>query len=70
MSFDKHVNGLHNPKNYIYFLMHLRCKPEDEFDGVESYVYDQYCRRKTNWAPIENTMLIGKNILILFNNKK
>lgn len=59
MSFDKHVSGLHNPTNYINFLIHLRCKPEDEFDGVESYVFDQYHRRKTNWAPIENTTLIS-----------
>jgi inositol 1,4,5-triphosphate receptor type 3 len=68
MSFDKHVNGLHNPTNYINFLIHLVSKPQDEHDGVETYVYDQYHRRKTNWAPIENTMLISKNIFFIMLN--
>lgn len=58
LSFDKHVTYQHNPTNYINFLIHLRTKPEDEFDGVEDYVFTQYQNNKTNWAPIENTLYI------------
>jgi hypothetical protein len=60
-SFDTHVTHPHNPTNYINFLIYLRDKPSDEYDGIESFVWDQYTDKKTHWVPIESTMLISKN---------
>lgn len=57
-SFDTHVTHPHNPTNYINFLIYLRDKPSDEYDGIESFVWDQYSEKKTHWVPIESTMLI------------
>lgn len=57
-SFDKHISHFHNPLNYINFLIYIRSKPEDLYDGIEAYVADQYANKKTTWAPIENTMYL------------
>merc|ERR1711976_784322 len=57
-SFDKHITHEHNPVNYINFLIYIKSKPEDEYDGIESYVSDQLKSKKTLWAPIENTMFL------------
>ena len=58
LSFDKHCKFEHNPINYINFLVYLRAKKKDEFDGNEEFVYNQYLKRKTQWAPIGNTKFI------------
>ena len=58
-SFDKHVTHEHNPVNYINYLIYIRCKAEDEYDGIESYVSEQFNNKKTLWAPIENTQFIA-----------
>lgn len=58
LSFDKHIRFEHNPIQYINFLIYLRQKPSDEFDGTEEFVYTQYIKRKTNWVPIGNTNFI------------
>lgn len=58
ISFDKHIKFDHNPIQYINFLIYLRQKPKDEFDGTEEFVYTQYVKRKTNWVPIGNTNFI------------
>lgn len=58
LSFDKHVKYQHNPIQYVNFLIYLRTKPQDMFDGIEEYVYRQYERKKTNWVPIGNTKYI------------
>jgi len=57
-SFDKHVTHEHNPVNYINYLIYIKSKPEDEYDGIESYVSDQFNNKKTLWAPIECTEFI------------
>jgi len=57
-SFDKHITHEHNPVNYINFLIYIKSKPEDEYDGIEAYVSDQLANKKTLWAPIENTMFL------------
>lgn len=59
ISFDKHIKFQHNPNQYVYFLIYLRTKPKDEFDGTEEYVYTQYMKKKTNWVPIGNTKFIN-----------
>ena len=40
ISFDKHIKFNHNPVTYVYFLVYLKQKPQDEFDGNEEYVYN------------------------------
>jgi len=62
ISFDKHVKFEHNPVTYVYFLVYLKEKPKDEFDGNEEYVYNQYKSNKTNWFPIRHTKFIKPDI--------
>jgi len=61
-SFDKHCKFEHNPVNYINFFVYLRAKKKDEFDGNEEFLYNQYLKRKTNWAPIGNSRFIKVDI--------
>ena len=58
ISFDKHIKFEHNPSQYVNFLVYLRQKNKDEFDGTEEYVYTQYIKKKTNWVPIGHTKFI------------
>lgn len=62
ISFDKHIQFEHNPIQYVNFLIYLRNKPSDEFDGTEEYVYTQYIKRKTTWVPIGQTNFIKVDI--------
>lgn len=62
LSFDKHIQFEHNPIQYVNFLIYLRAKPKDEFDGTEEYVYTQYLKRKTTWAPIGQTNFIKVDV--------
>lgn len=58
ISFDKHIKFEHDPRKYVYYLIYLRSKPEDEFDGIEEYVFRQYEKKKTTWIPIGETEYI------------
>jgi len=57
-SFDKHITHEHSATNYINFLIHIRGKPADTYDGIEAHVFDQLTKKKTQWAPIEKTEFI------------
>ena len=55
VDFDNHCDSYHNPIIYVNYLVYLKSKNHDEFDGIEGYVYEQYKQAKTNWVPISNT---------------
>jgi len=50
--FDKHVLQEHNFANYMFFLMHLINKPETEYTGQETYVWELYQQRCWDFFPV------------------
>lgn len=40
--FHHHKTEVHNIFDYIFFLAYLQEKPELEFTGLESFVYEKY----------------------------
>ncbi|OON18966.1 EF hand, partial [Opisthorchis viverrini] len=50
--FEQHVEKEHNFANYMYFLMHIINKPDTEYTGQESYVWELYQQRCWDFFPI------------------
>lgn len=58
INFDNHVAYEHHPILYINYLVYLKNKHKDEFDGIEDYVFSQLKKGRTHWAPVLNTNFI------------
>nr|XP_049707607.1 ryanodine receptor isoform X20 [Helicoverpa armigera] len=50
--FDTHVQREHNLANYMFFLMHLINKPDTEYTGQETYVWNMYTQRCWDFFPV------------------
>lgn len=50
--FDTHVQKEHNLANYMFFLMHLINKPDTDYTGQETYVWELYQRRCWDFFPV------------------
>uniref|UniRef100_T1H295 Ion transport domain-containing protein n=1 Tax=Megaselia scalaris TaxID=36166 RepID=T1H295_MEGSC len=50
--FDTHVEKEHNLANYMFFLMHLINKPDTEYTGQETYVWNMYQERCWDFFPV------------------
>ncbi|XP_044016394.1 ryanodine receptor isoform X3 [Aphidius gifuensis] len=50
--FDTHVQKEHNLANYMFFLMHLINKPDTEYTGQETYVWNMYQQRMWDFFPV------------------
>ncbi|XP_041353187.1 ryanodine receptor-like isoform X2 [Gigantopelta aegis] len=50
--FETHVQNEHNFANYMFFLMHLINKPDTEYTGQETYVWELYQQRCWNFIPV------------------
>ncbi|XP_037915514.1 ryanodine receptor isoform X7 [Hermetia illucens] len=50
--FDTHVQQEHNLANYMFFLMHLINKPDTEYTGQETYVWNMYQQRSWDFFPV------------------
>lgn len=50
--FDTHVMQEHNLANYMFFLMHLINKPDTEYTGQETYVWNMYQQRCWDFFPV------------------
>ncbi len=46
------INQEHNLANYMFFLMHLINKPDTEFTGQETYVWNMYQQRCWDFFPV------------------
>jgi ryanodine receptor 2 len=49
---DTHVMQEHNLANYMFFLMHLINKPDTEYTGQETYVWNMYQQRCWDFFPV------------------
>jgi len=50
--FETHTTAEHNFANYMFFLTHLLNKPDTEYTGQESYVWEMYQSRKWDFFPV------------------
>ncbi|OTF78189.1 hypothetical protein BLA29_003682 [Euroglyphus maynei] len=50
--FDTHVAKEHNLANYMFFLMHLINKPDTDYTGQETYVWELYQKRTWDFFPV------------------
>uniref|UniRef100_X1Z8I7 Ryanodine receptor n=1 Tax=Capitella teleta TaxID=283909 RepID=X1Z8I7_CAPTE len=50
--FETHVKNEHNFANYMFFLMHLINKPDTEYTGQVSYVWELYQERSWDFFPV------------------
>lgn len=50
--FEQHVQQEHNLANYMFFLMHLINKPDTEYTGQETYVWNMYQQRSWDFFPV------------------
>jgi len=50
--FERHVMKEHNFANYMFFLMHLINKPDTEYTGQETYVWEMYSNRCWDFFPV------------------
>jgi len=50
--FDTHVQKEHNLANYLFFFMHLINKPDTEYTGQETYVWNMYQQRCWDFFPV------------------
>lgn len=48
----QHVAQEHNLANYMFFLMHLINKPDTEYTGQETYVWNMYQQRCWDFFPV------------------
>ncbi|KAL4238125.1 Ryanodine receptor 2 [Mactra antiquata] len=50
--FETHTQNEHNFANYMFFLMHLINKPDTEYTGQETYVWELYQQRCWDFFPV------------------
>ena len=48
----------HDPWNYVYYILYLKKKGENELSGLEYFAWMQITSSKTGWVPIGNTKYI------------
>lgn len=50
--FETHVLKEHNFANYLFFLMHLINKPDTDYTGQETFVWELYQKRSFDFFPV------------------
>ena len=58
--FEHHVKKEHSMWSYLYFMMHLRTKPPQQYTAAESYVAKMLSDTKTElkWFPVNHALSI------------
>jgi hypothetical protein len=49
--FAEHIKNEHNLWDYVFFLIYLKLKDENNYFGIESYVADLMQRDDVSWVP-------------------
>lgn len=50
-AFDHHINATHNYRNYIYYIIYILLKPQDELTTLQKYVLEEIKYKRYNWIP-------------------
>ncbi len=57
-NYDNHIASEHNLWDYVFFLIYLEHKDEDEYTGVETYVSAKILDDDITWIPNETSMCL------------
>lgn len=60
LNFEQHQRQDHDIWKYLNYLIYLDKKPEDEFDGNEIFVWENFLEKKVSWIPQNRTVFLGK----------
>lgn len=50
-NFSEHIENVHNMWNYMLYILYLQEKNKNDFNGIESYVYELYESDDISWIP-------------------
>ena len=60
IKFDMHTLNHHNLYDYISYILRLRLKHHSEFNDDDLYMWECYQKKQIKWAPVKNTIYMGK----------
>ena len=60
--YDYHTEHDHYLWNYVFFIIHLKSKDESDFNGVESYIYQQLEAEEMDWFPQHKSICLTKSL--------
>ena len=52
-NFENHVENVHNPWTYMFYLSSLHEKSYQQLTGTEKYIYTKLQKKMINWIPTE-----------------
>ena len=62
LDFKEHVAAQHNMWDYLFFRLYLEAKDPSEFNGLETYCWEQQQEGRITWFPIKKAIVIeGRN---------
>ena len=47
--------------NYLFYIAYIQIKDRNEFNGTESYVFEQIERDEIKWFPVDKALCIVEN---------
>jgi hypothetical protein len=56
MTFKKHISHKHYMWDYLYFIASIHEKRITEYNGEESYVYQQFKMGSLTWLPYKRCL--------------
>merc|ERR1711871_71735 len=56
--YDSHIAAEHNLWDYVFYIIYLRHKDEDEYTGVETFVSSKILDDDISWIPNETSMCL------------
>lgn len=63
VSFQNHREEKHNHWNYVYYIVGILLKDENELNGMESYVIDKYQSLELTWFPVGKALDLNEDSL-------
>ncbi len=62
LNFQIHKEVDHDIWKYLNYILYLDGKPDNEFDGNEIYVWEQFLEGSTAWIPQNRTIFLGNHL--------
>jgi inositol 1,4,5-triphosphate receptor type 1 len=59
IKFEDHKEFDHDPWNYIYYILYMCDKGEDELSGLEYYIWTNYMNACTDFIPVGRTLYLS-----------
>jgi hypothetical protein len=54
--FDRHISQDHYLWAYVFYIVHLECKDDTDYTGIESFVSEQYENGDISWVPRQKAL--------------